>query len=114
MDKLSRKELTVEYKNRKITGGVFAIKNSANGMIFLHHAIDLQGSKNRFEFSKKTGSCGYKKLQEDFLRYGPDAFTFEVIEELEKDEAQTQESFVREVQTLYEMLLEKTDAGLLY
>ena len=114
MDKLTRKELTDKYKRRKVTGGVFAIKNSANGMIFLHHAIDLQGSKNRFEFSKKTGSCSYKKLQEDFLRYGPDAFIFEIVEEIEMDETQTHESFVKEVKTLYEMLLEKTDAGILY
>ena len=45
----------------------------------------FRGSRNRFEFSKATGSCAYRQLQADYEKYGPDVFSFKVLEEHRKE-----------------------------
>ncbi len=114
MDKSSRKEMLQNYKNRKVIGGVFAIDNDENGKSLVLWAADLQGSRNRFEFAKATGSCTYKQLQQDFDRFGAEAFSFRIIEELEKKDTQTGDNFQEEIKALYKMALEETDPEKLY
>lgn len=70
MDKQKKKGLQNMYKERKITGGICAVKNSANGKMLLSAVVNLQGCKNRFEFSKMTDSCIEKKLEKDWNKYG--------------------------------------------
>jgi len=76
--------------------------------------VDLQGYKNRFEFSLSTGGCVSTKLQKDWLQFGADAFTFEILEELVKKETQTPKEFSEDIETLKEIWLEKLDPTLLY
>jgi hypothetical protein len=52
-----KKELMLEYKERKVSGGCYKITNTANQMFLLATATNLQGLKNRFEFSQNTSSC---------------------------------------------------------
>ena len=106
-DKMSRKEMTKAYKAREVVGGVYAITNTQTGEKLIESSLNLQGSKNRFEFSKNTGSCIYKKIQADWDRYGADAFAFEVLEELAKTNIQTDEQFAEDVETLKELWLSK-------
>ena len=102
-----RKELLEQYKEREIIGGVFVIKNMLNDKIFLDSVIDLQGSKNRFQFSQNTGSCVYMKLQSDWNKHGGGQFLFEVLEELKKGETQTVEEFKADVEFLKKIWLDK-------
>ncbi|XOQ49575.1 MAG: GIY-YIG nuclease family protein [Eubacteriales bacterium] len=114
MDKQNRKMLTAAYKERKIVGGIYAIVNSQNGKMLLLSTCDLQGSKNRFAFSKKTGFCINLKLTEDWRKYGNTAFDFTVLEELSKKETQTDKEFSDDVETLRELWAEKLQGKDLY
>ena len=106
-DRKTVKELQTQYKEREITGGVYAIKNTANNKLLLDAAVDLQGSKNRFEFSRKTGSCVNMKLQADWKAQDGSGFVFEVLEELKKGETQSQAEFKADIDLLKQMWLEK-------
>lgn len=111
---ISKKELQAQYKEREVIGGVYAIKNTENGKILIDSAVNLQGIKNRFEFSQKTGSCVDMKLQKDWAEYGSAAFSFEVLEELKKGETQNDKEFKADVNMLKEMWLEKMTGENLY
>ena len=106
-DKQSRKEITEQYKQRQVIGGVFLFRNTNNGKILIDASVDLQGSKNRFAFAQSTGSCVNFKLQKDWLAMGAKAFTLEILEELEKGEDQTDLEFKSDIKTLKEMWQEK-------
>jgi hypothetical protein len=109
MDQPGKKELIAKYKERKIMGGVYTIKNGATGRNLLLPSQDLQGSKNRFEFAQKTGSCVHPRLKEDWEAYGGKAFSLEILEELEKMETQTPDEFKEDIRVLLEIWLEKSD-----
>ena len=109
-----KKELQAQYKEREIIGGICAIKNTLNNKMLLLVTTDLRGSKNRFEFSQQTGSCVDMKLQNDWNAHGRNAFTFEVLEELKKKEAQTMKEFKADMEVLKEIWLDKLSDKALY
>jgi hypothetical protein len=106
-DRKTKKELIAQYKGREIIGGVYVIKNTLNNKLLLRAAMDLQGSKNRFDFSLKTGSCVDMKLQNDWNKQGGEQFVFEVLEELKKGETQTEKEYKADIEVLREMWIEK-------
>lgn len=113
-DKKSKKELRAQYEERTITGGVFVIRNTHSGQILLEATGDLKGSRNRFEFAKKTGAGLNLKLQRDWTHLGAEAFEFEVLETLEKSETQTGEAFAEDLEVLKEFWMEKLKDAYFY
>jgi len=103
----TKREGRAAYKERKIIGGIYVIRNSDSDKILLDSAIDLQGRKNRFEFSQKTGSCIDLNLQKDWIAHGKEKFIFEVLEELEKGETQSMNEFKEDIEVLKLIWLEK-------
>ena len=105
----TKKELQAKYKERKIIGGVYVIKNTHNGKLLLGAVTNLQGSKNRFEFAQaqNSGSCVSMKLYADWKAHGKDKFVYEVLEELEKGELQTAAEFEADIDFLKKIWLEK-------
>jgi hypothetical protein len=114
MESKTKKELQAQYKERKVIGGVYTIRNTSNNKLLLEAATDLQGSKNRFDFAKSTGSCVNTKLYADWAKQGSGDFVLEVLEELEKGETQTDKEFKADVDLLREMWLEKLSGSELY
>ena len=114
METQNKKMIQDAYKERIVTGGVYAIKNTTNDKNLLLSTNDLQGSKNRFDFSKKTGSCVNLKLQADWDEFGADAFIFDTLDILEKTVAQTQKEFSDDLKLLLEIWLGKTAPEKLY
>ena len=114
MDGASRKELTRQYKDREVVGGIYAIRNTVNGKMFLGAATNIQSSINRFDFAMNTGSCIDPRLQKDWTAQNGKGFTFEVLEELKKGETQTDSQFSADINLLKEMWLEKLDGAELY
>ena len=102
------------YKERKKLGGVYAIKNTIKDKMLLEATADLSSSKNRFEFAKKTGSCVDLKLKKDWDEQRGAGFVFEVLEELEKGDAQTDAQFSADVKLLKELWVEKMADKLIY
>lgn len=106
-NKQNRKEMIAEYKAKPESGGVFAIKNTHSGKVFLDGVLNLEGSENRFRFSVKTDLCPLHQLKDDWNQYGKDSFEFQVLERLTIKEGQSQREFKEDIKTLKEIWQEK-------
>ena len=78
----SRQDIKREYKERKKPAGVFQVKNTKNGKVLLGSSLNLEGALNRHKFELTMGSHRSKELQKDWNEQGPDAFVFEILEEV--------------------------------
>lgn len=78
----TRQDLKREYKERKRPAGVFAIRNTVNGKVFLGSSLNLEGPLNRHRFMLSIGKHEVPALQQDWNTFGPDRFTFEILEEV--------------------------------
>jgi hypothetical protein len=76
----SQKEINREYKERNIPAGIFQIKNSANGKILLGSSLNLDGVLNSNKFRLSAGMHRNGILQKEWNEFGPDKFTFEILE----------------------------------
>jgi hypothetical protein len=107
MEQIKKKEMLKQYKERYIIGGVYAIKNTLKNRLFLGDSTDIQGSKNRFEMSVKTGSCVNMKLQSEWKEQEGEHFVFEILEELKKGDAQSFVDFRADIGLLKQIWIEK-------
>ncbi len=107
MEENTKKDLQTQYKNRTVVGGIYSIKCNESGKIWLKSAKDLQGQKNRFVFFTSTNTCPEPGMRFDWEKYGAASFSFSVIEEIEKKEAQTEREFNEDLKLLLEMWSEK-------
>lgn len=98
-----RREISREYKERKLRGGVYLITNTANGKYLLGNTLDVASLRNRFAFAVTTGSAVDPRLREDWRAFGGDAFTLDIVEELEQGEKQSQSEFAEDVKTLEQL-----------
>ena len=78
----SRKDLINEYKQRKPRMGIFAIRNTANGKLYISRANDLDRIWNAEQFKLDAGGHSNRDLQADWNEFGSKHFSFEVIHEL--------------------------------
>lgn len=78
-----RKKLKELYKEIPIESGVYQIRNLANEKIFVGSIKNLK-RLNGIKFTLENGTSYNKELQKDFLDFGKDAFSFEVLEILKK------------------------------
>ena len=76
----SRQDLKREYKERKRTSGIFQIRNNANGKVLLGSSLNLDGPLNGHRFMLTIGKHPNDTLQEEWNRFGPEHFTFEILE----------------------------------
>lgn len=114
MEPQKKKELIAQYKERKLCGGVYMITNQKNGKRLLAAETNLDGSRNKFDFCVKTNLCSYSKLTADWKKYGGSAFTFEVLDEIEKKEAQELSDFKDDLDQLLSMRIADYPPNLLY
>lgn len=85
MDKDQRKKAKLEYKELPPTPGVFQIKNNANGLIFVAGGINVHAAINKHKSALMFGSHENARLLADYKAFGPEAFTFEVLDFVEPD-----------------------------
>jgi hypothetical protein len=114
MDKTEKKKAAREYRERRRKGGVYAICCKENGKRLLQSTEDMQGSRNRFDFSQSTGGCVHPKLRADWDRLGGKAFEFVPVETLEQKETQSDSDFYNETQALCELLISQEKPEALY
>ncbi|MDP4092933.1 MAG: GIY-YIG nuclease family protein [Bacillota bacterium] len=85
MDKKNRKELLEQYKQIKTYMGVIKITNKNNGKIFIAGFPNLKNKwltlQSQLEINRHVNS----QLQKDWNEMGPEAFTYEVLEEKATD-----------------------------
>ncbi len=107
MQKESQKELKEKYKNRVRIGGVYCIKCRDTNDLWIRGTKDIHSSKNRFAFSVSMNSCPELSMADQWKLSGPDAFTFEILEEIEKEDTQTEGEFEEDINSLVEYWNEK-------
>jgi len=79
-----KKELKVEYKQKKPVASVFQIKNIQNGMLLIEESINMHSKWNRHRTELRFGSHRNKILQKDWNDLGEENFMFSVLSELDK------------------------------
>ena len=76
----SKKDINREYKEKEKPAGVFQVKNSVNGKVLLGSSLNLEGPLNGHKFMLTIRGHRNKLLQQEWNEYGPDKFTFEILE----------------------------------
>ena len=107
---MDKKELINQYKARVQIGGVYVIKNITLNKWYVDMASDLAAAENRFKFFGST----HMKVEQDYKAQNGKGFVFEVLEELKKNESQTDKEFKADLVVLKDIWLEKLSGQELY
>lgn len=103
----TRKELKMEYKNMKFRMGVFRIKNEVNGKIYIGSSTDLIAVWNSQRFQLEAGLHSCDSLQADWKTFGPDNFTYEIVEEIKQDDDDIQKDYSKDIKALEELIVDE-------
>lgn len=103
-----------EYKERKITGGVYLFRNAVSGKALIQSTSSIEKAKSLLEFSKSTGSCVNPVLANDWAAHGAEAFSLEILETLDRKDTQTNEEFKEDIMALEKLWREKIGKDKLY
>ena len=76
----TRPEIKRQYKETPRQAGIFHVKNTVNGKVLLGSSKNLHGPLNKHRFILSIGMHWNRKMQEEWNQFGPEAFTFEVLE----------------------------------
>lgn len=103
----------MNYKGFKPRMGVYAVRHLPSGRTLLGWSLHLTGILNRHRFQLERGGHPLKTLQEDWRRDGPNAFSFETLDELSPDPLRPAESDqaadLAELESLWRDRLELTE-----
>ena len=80
MDKQARREAVREYKERKASPGVFAVRCAPTGETWVGISRNLDQQQNREWFALKQGAHMNKALRAAWTAHGEAAFSFEPVE----------------------------------
>ena len=87
MDNARKKELVREYKEIKAVAGIFAVRCVPSAALWVAKAPDLAKRQAGLWFQLRMGGFPGKTLQAAWNAHGEDAFRFEIIEEIDDDNA---------------------------
>ncbi|WP_219837580.1 GIY-YIG nuclease family protein [Paenibacillus sp. R14(2021)] len=112
LDKQKKKELATAYAKSFRPMGIYQIRNTTNGKVWIDGTMDLDGARNRFEFSKQMNMITISELREDWDLYGGSIFVFEELDQIKpREEVMNDRSelakYKEEVEALRELWLEK-------
>jgi len=82
VSELDRKASIRAYKETPRPAGVFRIRHNALRKALVGTSVNLPAILNRHRFQLTNGSHPDLQLQRDWNQSGPDAFTFEVLDQL--------------------------------
>jgi hypothetical protein len=81
----SRKAAIRSFKERKVKRGIVAVRCTATGGTWVESSMDLDAAENRTFFLMRSGEVQMdKSAKSEFTTHGRDAFTFEILEELDE------------------------------
>ena len=83
--KAARKEAIRKFKERKPALGVFAVRCTACGRVWVDTSRNLEAAKNATWFCLRNGNHRDKSLQEEWNAHGEAAFQYEILEKLDED-----------------------------
>jgi hypothetical protein len=80
MDKQSRREAVREFKERKTSRGVFAVRCPAAGRVWVGASRNLDQQQNSIWFGLKNGGYINRDVQAAWKAHGEPALSFAVLE----------------------------------
>src|SRR5665811_686286 len=83
---MNRKELKDKYKQTIQPMGIYQVRNTVTGKIFIGSSKNLEGMLNRNKFQLQNDLHMNKELQRDFNEVGEESFSFEVLDKLKPQE----------------------------
>lgn len=81
-----RKAAVDAYKERKVVAGIYAVRCGSSGECWVGRAPDLSTVQNRLWFTLRQGNGPWRSLQAAWRIHGPDAFSFEVLEQIDGED----------------------------
>jgi len=87
MDKGRRKELVREFKEQKARPGIFAVRCAASGQVWVGKVANLEKKQSGLWFQLQTGGFPNKEMQAAWNAHGEAAFAFEILEEIDDQNA---------------------------
>ena len=86
MDKDKKRQLARDYKERKVSPGVYAIRCMSTGEVWVAPSRNLDAQQNGIWFTLRLGTHPNKALQAIWNAQGEAAFAFEIIERVEDED----------------------------
>ena len=103
---MDRKAAIRDYKSSHRPMGVYQIRNSVNGKVWIDSSVNVPAKFNRYRLQLDAGSHVSKDLQSDWNEFGPAAFEFELLETLES-RSDPSYDYASDLEVLEELWLEK-------
>ena len=110
MTQIDRKACIRQYKETPRPAGMFRVRNTTTGKSLVGSTANLPGMLNRHRFQLENSSHPSRELQADWNALGPDAFEFEVLDQL-KPSAEPDYDATEDLRVLKELWLEKLMAS---
>jgi len=82
---MDKREARREFKARKPSRGVFAVRCTASGEAWVSASHNLAASRTGLWFCLRNGMHHNQELQAAWNRHGGETFEFEVVETFEED-----------------------------
>jgi hypothetical protein len=83
--KASRKELVQQFKEIKVQAGVYAVRCTASGRVWVGPSRNLKATKNGLWSGLRAGFHRETSLQAEWNAQGEQAFEYEVLEVMDED-----------------------------
>ena len=88
--------------------GVFQIRNTVNGKVWIDSSVNVPGKFNRHRLQLKAGTHVSKPLQADWKEFGEEVFEFETLEPLAPRDDQDYD-YASDLEVLEDLWLEKLE-----
>ena len=109
----ARNERIREYKGTFPSMGIYAVRNTATGRVWLGKSQNVEGALNRIRFELNMRGHRNTALSNEWLHFGAAGFTFEVLDRVKKreDPSFDYEAELRALLALWEAELYSSSTG---
>jgi hypothetical protein len=87
LSKEQKKEAISKFKEQKPSLGIYAVRCTANGQVWVGSSRNLNAARNAIWFSLRNAGHREESLQHAWNSHGAPAFEFEILEKLKEDVA---------------------------
>ena len=91
-----------DYKDAFPPMGIWAVRNTVTGRVWLGASTNVEGMLNRIRFQLKRGAHREASLAQAWAQHGPEAFSFEVLDRV-KQRDDPDFDYAAELQTMLQL-----------
>ena len=85
MSKAGRRQIADEFKERKVPRGIFAVRCSTTGEVWVGSSPNLDAARNSLWFQLRAGRYRNTSLQQSWIQHGEPVFALEVLEKFDDE-----------------------------